>query len=98
MTVSVLAGERVTPKEARVQLRGQRYVPSSRDACVKLSTTLYYRPAYGKEEAWGSGQSGWKNWLPCLMPPRKIAQALVGKGITIELFCTPGEIPLPAYR
>lgn len=29
---------------------------------------------------------------------RKRAQALVAKGITIELFCAPGEIPLPAYR
>lgn len=35
-------------KEAPVQLRGQRHVPSSRDAGVKLSTTLCYRPAYGK--------------------------------------------------
>lgn len=29
---------------------------------------------------------------------RKRAQALVAKGITIELFCAPGEIPLPDYR
>ena len=31
-----------------VHLRGQRHVPSSRDAGVKLSTTLCHRPAHGK--------------------------------------------------
>lgn len=38
-------------------------------------------------------RSGWKNWLPLPDATPQRAQALVAKGITIELFCTPGEIP-----
>ena len=38
---------------------GQRHVPSSRDAGVKLSTTLCHRPAYGKKRRRGGiRQSG----------------------------------------
>lgn len=75
-----------------MHLWGQRHVPSSRDAGVKLSTTLCYRPACGKEEEWDPAI--WLEELATLPDAtRKRAQALVAKGITIELFCTPGEIP-----
>ncbi len=75
-----------------MQLRGQRHVPSSRDAGVKLSTTLCHRPAHGKEEEWDPAI--WLEELATLPDAtRKRAQALVAKGITIELFCAPGEIP-----
>ncbi|OYB40924.1 hypothetical protein RX13_02618 [Escherichia coli] len=42
------AGEQSGTERGSVHLRGQRHVPSSRDAGVKLSTTLCYRPAYRK--------------------------------------------------
>lgn len=75
-----------------MQLRGQRYVPSSRDAGVKLSTTLCHHSVYGKEEEWDPAI--WLEELATLPDAtRKRAQALVAKGITIELFCAPGEIP-----
>ncbi len=79
-----------------MHLRGQRHVPSSRDAGVKLSTTLCHRPAYGKEDEWDPAI--WLEELATLPDAtRKRAQALVAKGITIELFCTPEKFP-PAYR
>lgn len=75
-----------------MHLRGQRHVPSSRDAGVKLSTTLCHRPAHGKEEEWDPAI--WLEELATLPDTtRKRAQALVAKGITIELLWTPGEIP-----
>lgn len=75
-----------------MQLQGQRHVPPSRDAGVKLSATLRHHPAYGKEEEWDPAI--WLEELATLPDAtRKRAQALVAKGITIELFCTPGEIP-----
>ncbi len=45
-----------------------------------------------KEEEWDPAI--WLEELATLPDAtRKRAQALVAKGITIELFCTPGEIP-----
>lgn len=45
-----------------------------------------------KEEVWDPAI--WLKELATLPDAtRKRAQALVAKGITIELFCTPGEIP-----
>lgn len=45
-----------------------------------------------KEEEWDPAI--WQEELATLPnTTRKRAQALVAKGITIELFCTPGEIP-----
>lgn len=55
----------------------------------RLCTTV--QPT-GKEEEWDPAI--WLEELATLPDAtRKRAQALVAKGITIELFCTPGEIP-----
>lgn len=79
-------------KEARMHLRGQRHVPSSRDAGVKLSTTLCHRPAYGKRRRVGSGNLAERTGYLARCHPQTRA-GLVAKGITIELFCAPDEIP-----
>ncbi|STI85092.1 zinc finger SWIM domain-containing protein [Escherichia coli] len=59
---------------------------------LSLSTTLCHRPAHGKKKRWDPAI--WLEELATLPDAtRKRAQALVAKGITIELFCAPGEIP-----
>ncbi len=69
-------------KEAQCSC-GARDAPSSRDACVKLSTTCTTAQPTEKEEAWDRDPAG-RTGYPADVT-RKRAQALVGKGITIEL-------------
>lgn len=58
-----------------VQLRGQRHVPSSRDAGVKLSTTLCHRPAHGKRRRVGSGNLAGRTGYPARCHPQTRAGA-----------------------
>ncbi len=85
-------------KEAQCSCRGQRHVPSSRDAGVKLSTTLCHRPAHGKKKKSGIRQSGWKNWLPCPMPPANARRRWSLKASPLSCSVRRAKFPLPAYR
>ncbi|STM38247.1 zinc finger SWIM domain-containing protein [Escherichia coli] len=85
-------------KEAQCSCGASGMWPSSRDAGVKLSTTLCYRPAYGKRRGMGIRQSGWKNWLPFPMPPANAHRRWSLKASPLSCSVRRVKFPLPAYR